>query len=341
MSQSVEIKSVYYDGELAEVLFKPENENLVINLGEINLPFIFNPSLLVPPRTIYGTYTILVKNSNCPYFLTIPRNTPTPTPTLTQTKTPTPTPTITPTPTSTYNPCKFPTPTRTPNQTPTPTRTPNQTPTPTRTLPPCLSQTPKPTNTPTPSRPPNYFAYLFIEPVTGSSAIGQYMYNSGSNFFGFTNASQPSQSQPNFNFDMNLYINYSGWTTGSFPQILKQVVPQTSGGDDFFGNPIVKYNFLTTEIISNTISGQSWYTWLIPTVALNNEIQTEIYLNPFGNPTQQESVATEPTINSFILTYSGTTLPQGTYRVYTTFPNQIFKLNNNNNIYFRGSDTQP
>jgi hypothetical protein len=155
------------------------------------------------------------------------------------------------------------------------------------------------------------------------------MYNNGSDFFGFTNASQPAQNQSGFTFDMNLYMNYSGWTNGEFPTIITQVVPQTGGGVDNYGNPIVQGNFLTTEIPVNTVGTSAWYTWIIPAAATNNGIQTEIYLNANGNPTQQDSVVTESTI------------PQGTYRVYTTFPNQIFKLNNNNNIYFRGSDIQP
>ena len=167
------------------------------------------------------------------------------------------------------------------------------------------------------------------------------MYSNGSNFFGFTNASQPTQSQVPFNNDMNLYMDYAGWTNGQFPSIITQSVPQQSGGVDLFGNPIVAYNFYTTEVHVNTVNSTSWYTWFIPVIATNNEKQIEIYLNSTGNPTQQESVGMEPTIYNYIVNYTGTTIPAGTYRVYTTFPNQIFRLNNNNNIYFRGSDTQP
>jgi hypothetical protein len=195
--------------------------------------------------------------------------------------------------------------------------------------------------TPTPSPLPNLFAYLFIEPVSGSSTLGSYMYTNGSNFFGFTNASQPSQSQVPFNNDMNLYMNYSGWSNGQFPSIVVQGIPQQSGGVDSFGNPIAAYNFYTTEVPANTVKTAAWYTWFIPNIAINDEKQVKIYINSMGNPTQQESVGTEPTIYNYVVNYTGTTIPAGTYRVYTTFPNQIFRLNNNNNIYFRGSDTQP
>jgi len=125
MSQNIIINSVYNEGELAEVLFNPDNSEVVINLGEVTLPFLFNPSLLTPQREIYGSYTILVVGTDCPYFLNVPRPTPTPTPTVTPTKTQTPTPTPTNTPTPTRNPCTSKTPT------PTPTITPTMTPTPT------------------------------------------------------------------------------------------------------------------------------------------------------------------------------------------------------------------
>lgn len=432
MSQSVIINSVYNDGEVAQILFKPDNLNPVINLGNVTLPYLFEPSLLTPPRQIYGTYTILVLDNDCPYFLTIPRLTPTPTPSLSPTKTQTPTPTPTNTPTPTFDPCKVPTPTPTNTQTQTVTPSNSATPRPTCTNPcgcPEPSNTPKPTKTPKPTQTSTsmlvykytytfyyfntkcytytyyytisytkFYSYsnrnsynnsntnkytngnkhshsnsntniylntnnnskfntntytntksniftklslLVYEPVSGSSAIGSYMYSNGSNFFGFTNPSQPSQSQVPFNNDMNLYLNYSGWTNGEFPSVIIQTVPQQSGGVDSFGNPIVPYNFFTTEVPSNTVQSTTWYTWFIPEVPINNEIQVEIYLNPFGNPTQQDSVGMEPTIYSYFVNYTGTTIPSATYRVYTTFPNQIFRLNNNNNIYFRGSDTQP
>jgi len=124
MSQNIIISSVFNEGELAEVLFKPDNTDLVINLGEVTLPFLFEPSLLIPPREVYGAYTILVVGTDCPYFLNVPRPTPTPTPTHTPTKTPTPTHTVTPSPTTSLLPCTSKTPTPTPTLTPTNTMTP-------------------------------------------------------------------------------------------------------------------------------------------------------------------------------------------------------------------------
>lgn len=135
MSQNIIISSVYNEGELAEVLFKPDNSTDVINLGEVTLPFLFEPHLLIPPREVFGSYTILVVGTDCPYFLNVPRPTPTTTPTVTPTKTITPTPTITTTPPTSPLPCSSSTPLPTPTITPSITPTQTITPTPTMSLP--------------------------------------------------------------------------------------------------------------------------------------------------------------------------------------------------------------
>ena len=151
MSQIITINSINYDGELANVLFTPDNDNVVINLGDVTLPFVFEPALLNPPREVYGTYTIYTYVNKCTNFLNVPRPTPTPTPTVTPTRTQTPTPTPTISPTPTFNPCKVPT--STPTPTATPTNTPTVTPTPSVT---CTSPCgcPKPSMTPTSSKTP-------------------------------------------------------------------------------------------------------------------------------------------------------------------------------------------
>jgi hypothetical protein len=129
MSTSITIESINFIGESVTVLFKPDNDLVTINLGPITLPFIFFPSSLIPPREVYGTYTILVDENKCVNILNVPRVTPTPTPTVTPTRTQTPTPTNTPT--TTLDPCKVPT--QTPTVTTTPTVTPTVTPTPSTT----------------------------------------------------------------------------------------------------------------------------------------------------------------------------------------------------------------
>lgn len=127
MSKTIVIESKNYDGEIAIILFNPSNTDEVINLGEVTLPFTFQPELLTPPREIYGSYTINILSPSCTFFVNVPQPTPTPTPTMTPTKTPSPTPTNTPTPTPSKSyVCPTPTPSITPTNTPstTPTMTP-------------------------------------------------------------------------------------------------------------------------------------------------------------------------------------------------------------------------
>ena len=80
---SITINSGSYNGEVANILFKPINVNTVINLGNQILPYVFNPSLLTPPQGVYGVYTILIDGADCPIILNVPL----PTPTVTTTPT--------------------------------------------------------------------------------------------------------------------------------------------------------------------------------------------------------------------------------------------------------------
>jgi len=159
---TITIQSVNYSGEVANILFKPNGVNVVVNLGNQVLPYVFDPTLLTPPRDVYGVYTILLEGADCPVILNVPEPTPTPTPTPTVTPTMTVTPTVTPTITPTNNICQ---PSSTPTTTPTNTPTLSVTPTPGASQTPTPTQTP--TKTPTPTPTPVYFAYLFIEPVSG------------------------------------------------------------------------------------------------------------------------------------------------------------------------------
>jgi hypothetical protein len=255
--------------------------------------------------------------------------------TPTPTKTPTPTPSITPT--NTVTPSITPTNTRTPTLTPTNTVTPSITPTHTTTPTNTVTPTVTPTNTPSPSFGTEY-AYLFIEPQTGSTSIGQYLYDLDSTrtFFGLTNSSIPDTTDPvQFNIDMNQYVSFSGWTGGTFPAVQTEVVPQTSGGLDAYGNAITAYNFTTHQVPAGSIGVAAWYTWVIPVSATNGLEQTQIDFGIIANTLS--TVITDSTIRNYSFTYTGTTIPPNTYKVYTTFADVAFYIIDNDNIYFKGN----
>jgi hypothetical protein len=293
----------------------------IVSATTITVPTLFSmaPEIKLTIIDASGcTYSNIIL---CNDLIPTPSVTPTVTPTISVTPTVTPTPSVTPTVTPTIS--------VTPTVTPTISVTPTVTPTITVTL------TPTPTITPT-SSPMALKAILFIEPLSGSSLIGQWMTNQGVNFYGFSNGSQPSMAPAYFNDDMNSYVNFSGWTNNVFPRIITSDVPQTTGGIDAFGNPIVAYNFETVDVtIGESTSGNAWYTWIIPVSLTNNLTQLTIGYST-SSPSPLTIVSTESTIRTNTFTYTGDLIPKTTYRVYTTYPGTNFRLANTGVIYFKG-----
>lgn len=251
--------------------------------------------------------------------------TPTPTPTITPTRTITPT--ITPTISITASNTRTPTITPTNTITPSPTRT--KTPTPTPTI----------TPTVTPTTPEELDAYLFIEPVSLNADFSNWM--SGSLFRGFSNGIGPSVSATTFNEQLNRYISFSGWGITA-PQIRTAKISQNSGGFDEYGNLIQAYLFKTHEVPAYTTTGYSWYTWVIPSLNTNRNLVSNIGVNEYSDPTALVPVNMNMLYASLTIEYSGFTIPQDFYHIYTTFSNTNFRLiNNNNKIYFRGNSLVP
>jgi hypothetical protein len=313
----------------------PPYQVYICDINQITCVISTTINTTVPPNVILSIpppYDIspqvlikIVDSTGCQFTQVYSCVTPTPSPTVTPSITPTTsvTPTITPTPGT-----PTPTPTVTPTISVTPTLTPSTTVTPT------VTRTPDPTP---PPRPPK--ALLFIEPYSAANSIGDYMYNLGHNFYGFSNGTQPSLVFSAFTDEMRSYVEFSGWTTGTLPRIVEVDVPQVDGGVDSFGNPVFKYNFVTNVISANTIGEQAWYTWIIPTGLTNNQIQTEIELS-INNPNVFVTNKTEPTIYQNTFLYVGGHITPGVYRVYTTFPSLNFQLFDNQNIYFKGGTVE-
>jgi len=250
-----------------------------------------------------------------------------PTPTSTQTPTPTPTPTITKTIT--------PTRTQTPTHTPTPTST--KTPTPTR------GQSPTPTPTQTQTPPTVNYAYLFIEVYSARTQMNSWMLAQGSSFRGY-NINAPSISQSTFESQMNAYIQYSGWSV-NMPAIRTEEVPTISGGFDSYGNPIIAYTFKTHQVPSSVIDSNefAWYTWIVPTGSTNGMKYQLIGNNINGNPLSLTNRVMNSTYYDLTVDYTGSTgIPAGVYRVYSTYGNTDFRIQNlGNNIYFKGGSLIP
>ena len=297
-----------------------------------------------PTQTPTMTQTPTVTQTPTPSITASQTQTPTPSITPTNTETPTNTPTETPTntPTNTETPTNTPTetPTNTPTETPTntPTETPTNTPTPTETV----TQTPTETQTPTPtpsSTPAPLPAYLFIEPTSANTQFsGWFTSISSPGFFrGFSNGLAVSTNPVTYNVQMNNYIQFSGWG-GTAPLIGTGTTSSVTGGNDAYGNPITAYLFETYRVPAGTVGGDAWYTWIVPTASTNNQIISQIGYNNAGNPNSLTAVNTQSSIYNLTVTTTGSTIPVGVYRVYSTYTSPTFRINGSvNDIYFKGN----
>jgi hypothetical protein len=243
----------------------------------------------------------------------------TPTPSITPTNTPTPsiTPTIglTPTPTPTV--------TETPTNTPTPGLSPSPTPTNTET----------PTNTPTPTSTPPvvYYAYIFPEPLdsTSQAELGEYLYNSGSTWYGYGNSGGPP-GITNYSNNLILYANYSGWTNeeGNFVTPVTSLVGsirQSEGvGTDSFGCEQNQYTFGTVEITQSAVTSGITYNYSIwiPLDGVNN-LMNNMTVNVGTSACDEQlfnGYIPEPILAATPVTLeSGAAIPAGSYGVLWNF----------------------
>jgi hypothetical protein len=290
-----------------------------------------------PSETPTNTPTETPTNTPTPSITASETPTQTPTPTETPTNTPSETPTNTPTETPTETPTNTPTPSitasETPTQTPTPTETPTNTPTNTQTETPTSTPTP----TPTPTNVP-FFAYGFIDQAAAvpRNNLNAWMTDQGSAWKGFNAIpNNPSTNPSTFNDQMNAYISYTGWGVYN-PAIVVTGITSTSGGIDSQGQPIEAYKFQTAELPAGVFSGTSaWVTWFVATGATNGQIYSTI---EYGNNAATSSTMTVPgDYVSFDINYTGSTIPPGVYRMYSSYSSTAFRpLVANLPQYYRG-----
>jgi hypothetical protein len=242
-----------------------------------------------------------------------PTNTPTPSITPTIGLTPTPTPTVTETPTNTPTSGGGSTPTPTPTVTTTPTETPTNTPTPTST-PPVV-----------------YYAYIFPEPLdsTSQAELGQYLYSSGSTWYGYGNSGGPP-GITNYSNNLISYANYSGWTSeeGNFVTSVTSLVGairQTAGvGTDSFGCDQDQYTFGTVEITQSAVTSGITYNYSIwiPLAAFDtefNNMTVDVGIGVCGT-SLFNGYTPEPILAATTITLeSGAAIPAGSYRVLWNF----------------------
>ena len=285
--------------------------------------------------TVTQTVTPSVTPTNTPTQTVTPSVTPTITPTTTVSPTPSVTATVTPTSsvTPSVTATNTPTPSVTPTQTVTPTVTATVSPTATPTVTPSVTSSPPPppSSTPTPTVSPSAQlaapALLFIEPQSKAADIGTYIYNGGtpiSNWYGFTNTSQPTNTS-----DIETYMEMfaTSGVTG-LPQVYSANIPQSGEG---------QYLFEEIIIPSGTISGDAWYTFLIPQDSIGSSTNRVTEILQDTSTSYGNGIAPSLTFyNLGLVNYTGSVYANTTYRLYTTYNLTGLKLNNTSNpLYFK------
>lgn len=193
----------------------------------------------------------------------------------------------------------------------------------------------------------NNKAYIFIEPKSKYPMVATYLNSTNTNntprvkFAGFDSRIFISTANK---IDFVRYFSMPHWNDGRLPSVISVDIPQSSDGVDSEGNPIISYNFKTVKIIKGTFNEWAWVTILIPTSAMSNDTkkQTKIEFYTKKGSTfvvKKTSMTMNSVLYGHLINYNGTIIPQGNYRIYSTYTstNMNHKFNLTDDVYFRGS----
>jgi len=182
-------------------------------------------------------------------------------------------------------------------------------------------------------------AYIFVEPQSKLNMIVSYLKTrprstqtpTNTPFYGFFTGS-PIKST-NYT-DLLNYIDMPYWYNGTLPTVIQSNITQTSAG---------VYNFGTVKINGPLVNNQFvWIMVLIPVNATPNPNWRQsrmssahtnmIYRTPFN---------TNSTLSDYVLNYTGTRIPVGEYRVYSTYSGTELRPKVVGDFYLKGSNTLP
>ena len=191
---------------------------------------------------------------------------------------------------------------------------------------------------------PNLKAYIFVEPRSKFDTVKTYLLSLPKtplyhfNFTGFFGVNANA-----WKYTYQNYVDMPYWNNGVLPAIIESDIPQTSGGVDDYGNPVVAYNFKTVKISKNTVNSLAWVNILIPVNAMNGDTKRQRTVNH----REIKNNATVLNLNrnmdnvvySTIINYQGNRIPKGLYRLYSTYPGTGLRItfNTTNDVYLRGN----
>jgi hypothetical protein len=159
------------------------------------------------------------------------------------------------------------------------------------------------------------------------------MTSQGSSWKGWTQIPAfPSTTQATFDAQLNAYLAYSGWTgdlaSGKEPAIIQAPICLGScSGNDAYGNLKEQNKFQTAQIPLGafTATTGNWVTVIVPTNGTPGQKYSQIKSGTAPGAMASRNMNTD--YNSLIINYSGSTnIPIGTYRMYTTYSDNAFRL---------------
>lgn len=182
------------------------------------------------------------------------------------------------------------------------------------------SATPTLTPTPSPTFCYNPQAWAIFDSNNDRLDLSAWMTSQGSSWKGFnTVPTAPSTVLATFEQQMNAYISYTGWGVTTYSLV--------NTGMTYNQDPIVILN------TANTYAGDfTWVSVLVPSCSVCEDGEYGLI-----GDTAVPSYTTSDTYRSLNFYYSGTSIPQGYYRLYTTYSSTAMRSSSSSSEYSVGT----
>lgn len=179
-------------------------------------------------------------------------------------------------------------------------------------------------------------AYIFVEPQSKLSMIVNHLKSvphsvrtpTSTPFYGFFTG---LPIKPTNFTDLRNYVDMLHWSDGRLPAIIQTDITQTSAG---------VYNMGTVKISGPSVNNQFvWIIVLIPVDATPLSTWRQSRMSTaHSNMTYRTPFNTNSTLSNYILNYTGTRIPAGQYRVYSTYSGTELRPKVMGDFYLRGSN---
>ena len=181
-------------------------------------------------------------------------------------------------------------------------------------------------------------AYVFVEPQAKTNMIVNYLktvqrnpQSTGTQFYSFFTGVGIFQN--NFRDIIN-YVNMPHWYDGRLPSVIQSDITQTSAG---------VYNLGTVKINGPLVNNQFvWIVVLIPVDATpNSNWRQSKMVTKHNNGVYRTAFNTNSPLSNYVINYTGTRIPVGQYRVYSTYSGTELRPKVVGDFYLKGSNTLP